>query len=180
MSTPPEPSGRSLVDALVERTARVPTRMHGARCRSPASPHAQDGVTGPARLFRPERCVSIIVEFRLYLSRKPSLVTDWCRPPRVPRRPPAGRYRPFRSEPARSVAAPRTTPRPSSMRETVFNSGLGTWRQVCRTAGCRLRLPWDVASWGLWGAEPCGWASVVVDGARRWRTSHLRAGNSAP
>ena len=37
---------------------------------------------------------------------------------------------------------------------------------VCRTAGRRLRLPWDLASWGLWGAEPCGWASVVVAGAR--------------
>ena len=60
-------------------------------------------------------------------------------------RPPAGRYRPFR---ARSASAPRS----SSMRETVFNSGLGTWRQVLavyRTAGCGCRGMWQVGGCGV-------------------------------
>ena len=45
-----------------------------------------------------------------------------------------------------------SAPRSSSMRETVFNSGLGTWRQVLavyRTAGCGCRGMWQVGGCGV-------------------------------
>ena len=167
-STPPEPSGRSLVDALVERTARVlACNAECARCT--AVRRAVRRATSHKSLFRTklspcargaERCVSIIVEFRLYLSCKPSLVTDWCRPPRVPRRPPA-----CRSLPAVPRSIRRLRVHPQCVRQCstlVSEHGGKSWQST----GPPVAVAVGCGKLGVVGAEPCGWASVVVAGAR--------------
>ena len=87
----------SALRACWRATRKVHAAPGGARAARSSAAAAldkrQESIYSPCARGA-ERCVSIIVEFRLYLSCKPSLVTDWCRPPRVPRRPPACRSLP--------------------------------------------------------------------------------------
>ena len=118
--------------------------LHRGAARSP--PHKSLFRTKLSPCARgAERCVSIIVEFRLYLSCKPSLVTDWCRPPRVPRRPPA-----CRSLPAVPRSIRRLRVHPQCVRQcSTLVSEHGGKSAGPPVAGCGCRGMWQVGGCGV-------------------------------